>query len=83
MLDTLSWNANTDIVDGYVVYHGPTGADASTEYTTVSASDAPAVTYDAINGLGYSAGDQICFRVKAYLGSEYSDWSAAVCDTVD
>ena len=83
VLDTLSWNANTDTVDGYVVYHGPTGANASTEYTTVSATEAPSVTYDAINGLGYSAGDQICFRVKAYLGSEYSDWSAAVCDTVD
>ena len=89
VLDTLSWNANTDAIDGYAVYHGATATTASTEFVSVSLTtsgfnaNAPAVQYDAINELGYAVGSQVCFRVRAYVGSVYSNWSEAVCDTVD
>ena len=88
VLDTLSWDANKDTIDGYVIYHG-SSEDASTEYVSVDLNtsgfdaNSPSVQYDSINELGYSTGDKICFRVKARNSDGYSEWSEAVCDTVD
>lgn len=86
----LAWQPNNDgVVAGYRVYYGPTSNDA-----TVQASDlalnaayfnpqAPAVIYNAQRDLGLVAGQNVCFRLRAYNNQgTLSPWSAPVCGTV-
>ena len=81
----LSWDPSPVSVLGYIVYYGETPETASKEATvlsvdlgTVDALD-PKLLCDLKNDLGIVSGEQVCFRVKAYDGSELSDYSASVC----
>ena len=81
----LSWDPSPVSVLGYIVYYGATPETASREATILSVDlgmvDAldPKMLCDLKNDLGILPGEQVCFRVKAYDGSELSDYSESVC----
>lgn len=84
----LSWQPNADFVAGYLVYYGSRADDtpALASDLRVGSSDfsaqAPSVTYDPAR-LGFPAGAQICFRVRAYNDARaVSDWSTAACEVI-
>jgi hypothetical protein len=81
----LSWDPSPVSVVGYIVYNGATADTASQEAAVLSVDlgtiDAlnPKWLCDLRNDLGVLPGEQVCFRVKAYDGSQLSDYSEAVC----
>ncbi len=84
----LAWNPNPDAVDGYITYFGPSVSTASTLLSNLAVTSpnfdpqAPAVEYDAVADLGLSAGDTVCFRLKAYNAYGTSGFSEGVCVTL-
>jgi len=85
----LAWQPNNDgVVAGYRVYYGPT-SDATIQASDVALNSAyfnaqaPAVIYNAQRDLGLVAGQNVCFRLRAYNDQgTLSPWSAPVCGTV-
>ncbi len=81
----LAWNPHHEqTVTGYLVYYGP-----ALNATTMVASDLsvnsgfnmqnPSVEYKAWADLRLRAGDDICFRIKAYNSDGESGLSSGVC----
>ncbi len=81
----LAWNPHPDqTVTGYLVYYGP-----ALDTTTMVVSDlsvnsgldvqAPFAQYKAWGDLRLRAGDDICFRIKAYNSDGESGLSPGVC----
>ena len=81
----LAWNPHPDqTVTGYLVYYGP-----ALDATTMVVSDlsvnsglnmqAPFAQYKAWADLRLRAGDNICFRIKAYNSDGESGLSSGVC----
>lgn len=80
---TLSWNQNTDEVDGYYVYRGVTPTTASNKLSTVLRTKLqPQITYKISTDLAIVAGDPICFRLKAYNIIGESAFSDAACTQI-
>jgi hypothetical protein len=83
----LSWDPSPVSVLGYIVYYGATPETASQQAATLSVDlgtiDAldPNWPCDLKEDLGVLPGERVCFRVKAYDGSQLSDYSEAVCTT--
>jgi hypothetical protein len=81
----LSWDPSPVPVLGYYVYYGATPETASQQAATLSVDlgtiDAldPKWLCDLKTDLGVLPGKQVCFRVKAYDGSQLSDYSEAAC----
>jgi hypothetical protein len=76
----LSWDANTDQVNGYRVYSGSTKATADTLISgDITATTA---TFNAAKDLSLSTGDSVCFRLKAFNNVGESGFSAGVCTTI-
>ncbi len=86
----LAWQPNSDgVVAGYRVYYGPTGEQATTQASDLSLTaanfnaQAPAVIYNAQRDLGLIAGQNVCFRLRAYNGQgTLSAWSTPVCASI-
>lgn len=85
----LAWQPNRDEVAGYRVYYGPTADDATTQASDLPLASrylnaqAPAVVYNAQRDLGLIAGQDVCFRLRAYNAQgRLSAWSTPVCTTV-
>lgn len=86
----LAWQPNSDgVVAGYRVYYGPTGDEATTQASDLSLAaanfnaQAPAVVYNAQRDLGLIAGQNVCFRLRAYNGQgALSAWSTPVCASI-
>ncbi len=81
----VAWNPHPDqTVTGYLVYYGP-----ALDVTTMVVSDLsvnlgfnmqnPSVEYKAWGDLRLRAGDDICFRLKAYNSDGESGLSPGVC----
>ncbi len=81
----VAWNPHPDqTVTGYLVYYGP-----ALDATTMVVSDLsvnsgfnmqnPSVEYKAWMDFRLRAGDDICFRIKAYNSDVESGLSAGVC----
>jgi hypothetical protein len=85
---SLSWNPNPDTVTGYQVFRGPTAEQATQLVSDMPLNSglidptAPRVQYRATTDLGLTAGQQACFRLKAYNNDSYSDYSQAVCGII-
>ena len=83
----LAWLPNPDNITGYNVYYGSTPETATTLVSVLPVDSpnfdpqAPTVQYVAFE-LGLGLGDQVCFRVKAHDGEEFSDFSKAVCGRI-
>jgi hypothetical protein len=82
---TLTWRANADPVKGYRVYFGLSPkttlvqlADFRTSNSNFPAS-APRAKFRAYEDLGLRAGEQACFRLRAYDTTGVSGFSRAVC----
>lgn len=83
----LAWQPNNDgVVAGYRVYFGPTGDEATTQASDLALNtmyfdaQAPAIVYNAQRDLGLVAGQNVCFRLRAYNDQgALSAWSAPVC----
>ncbi len=82
----LTWLHESNPVDGYIVYYGPT-ADLTTlplEVLTENTSSfnifAPSRSYSG-KVLGLNSGDQICFRVKSFVSVFESEASLPICTT--
>lgn len=83
----LAWQPNNDgVVTGYRVYFGPTADEATTQASDLGPNtinfnaQAPAIVYNAQRDLGLIAGQNVCFRVRAYNDQgALSAWSAPVC----
>lgn len=83
----LAWQPNDDgVVAGYRVYFGPTGNEATTQASDLALNtmyfdaQAPAIVYNAQRDLGLVAGQNVCFRLRAYNNQgALSAWSAPVC----
>lgn len=73
---TLDWTDNPEIVDGYRVFYGNEADSAVTLLTETTVSEAQILAY---SDLGLLAGDQVCFRLKAWLMSEESAYSSSIC----
>ena len=86
----LAWQPNNDgVVAGYRVYFGPSGDQATTQATDLALTaanfnaQAPSIVYNAQRDLGLSAGQNVCFRLRAYnQQGTLSAWSAATCATI-
>ncbi len=85
---TLSWNANPDDIDGYIVNYGST-TDSTTQIAAtlyVSSADfsanSPSVELDIVNDLKLLLGDPICFTVKAFTAIGKSASSLPVCTVI-
>ena len=87
VLVTLTWTPNLDTILGYTVYYGPTKATASQVASDLPLTSglidpaSPSVQYNLGNDLGVAQGENVCFRLKAYNASGFSDYSGAVCYT--
>jgi len=84
-LITLTWNPNPDDALGYAVFYGPTADTAIQQASELPLNSglinpsSPSVHYNLGNDLGVGQNDDVCFRLKAYNDSGYSDYSGAVC----
>jgi hypothetical protein len=80
----VSWMPNSDPVDGYFVYYGLSANTATTVASRLSADvpgfdpSAPAVVYNSC-GLQLSAGQSVCFRLRAFNNGGLSAYSTANC----
>lgn len=85
---TVSWNPNSDAVNGYAVYYGGTPSTATQLASTIPITTggfnptAPSVAFDSAIDLKKSTGEQVCFTIKAYNGAGYSGASGAACITI-
>jgi len=85
ILLTLTWNPNPGEIWGYAVYFGPSAEGAiqlASELPMASGllnPESPRVQYYLGGDLGLAQGDNVCFRLKAYNESGYSEYSAAAC----
>lgn len=79
----LNWNQNTDEVDGYYVYRGdsPSSVAPPKISTVLRTNQTPRITYRQ-SDLNLKDGDPICFRIKAYNEIASSEFSEAVCTTL-
>lgn len=79
---SLSWDSNTEIVDGYMIFIG-TSEDTQqmTKLQNIEpqVGDRQEVTYNSLSDVGASKGQPLCFRLKAYQGDLISDFSEAAC----
>lgn len=75
---TLSWRPSAGLIDGYMIFQGPTPESAT---ALLSITLETTVHFDPTFDLGLSLGDASCFRIKAYNASGASDFSDAVCFT--
>lgn len=75
---TLSWHPSAGLIDGYMIFQGPTPESAT---ALLSITLETTVHYDATMDLGLNVGDESCFRIKAYNAEGASDFSDAVCFT--
>lgn len=86
----LAWQPNNDgVVAGYRVYYGATGDEATNQASDLALNStnfnpqAPVVFYNAQRDLGLVAGQNVCFRLRAYNNQgTLSPWSAPVCGNV-
>ena len=83
----LTWNANTDVVDGYIVYYGSSANTAViplklVDATQLSPDTKPEVSFLMKEDLHLNPGDNLCFRVKAYRSLTESEFSAPVCSVL-
>lgn len=85
----LVWAPNTDSVAGYRVYYGATAEQATRQASDLAVTatnfnaQTPNVIYNAQRDLGLAAGNNVCFRLRAYDQSgALSDWSAPACATI-
>jgi hypothetical protein len=83
---TLSWDPNPDTITGYKVFRGPTVDNSTMQLVSdfplnsgLIDHTAPSVQYRASADLGLTAGEQVCFRVKAYNNETISGFSQARC----
>jgi hypothetical protein len=85
---TLTWKADTETLDGYLVYYGSTPETATHQISDIKAYAgsfdfaAPALQYASYYDLGLQPGNSICFKVRAYNANGMSDWSEAVCGVI-
>ncbi|MBK9132748.1 MAG: carbohydrate-binding protein [Gammaproteobacteria bacterium] len=85
---TLTWSPNSDSIQGYIVYFGPSENAVTTETTNIQAFAGsfdpvnPAIQYDSWYDLGMKPGDNICFKLRAYNADGISDWSMPACTMV-
>jgi hypothetical protein len=82
---TLSWNANSESVLGYIVFTGSTPKTTFEQLSVLPIGSglidekAPSVKYLVGKDLHLKPGDQVCFRLKAYNGVGSSTLSETVC----
>ena len=82
---TVNWDPNSDVIQGYAVYYGSTSTTATQLLTTIPITQAgfnptaPSIIYDSVIDLKKTAGEQVCFSIKAYNSAGYSDASNAAC----
>ncbi|MBU1191697.1 MAG: fibronectin type III domain-containing protein [Gammaproteobacteria bacterium] len=73
----LSWNASAGTALGYYVYYGATASTITTFASTVPGTSTTYTT--SSKNLNLQAGEQVCFRVRAYNTVGVSAFSSAVC----
>lgn len=84
---SISWTANNDNIDGYMVFYGPTPDTAILPLDIIPKGTAgfnfsnPSTTY-GLESLGLNAGDSLCIRLKAFSKLLESLYSASVCTTL-
>lgn len=76
MVIALTWAPSPDRVDGYVVY---SGATVDTISKRIADSLSPGIEFNAGRDLSLSYGQQVCFRVRAYVGGQESAPSEPAC----
>ena len=85
---TVSWDPSSDTVNGYAVYVGATLSTATQLVAEIPVTKAgfnptvPSASYDSVVDLKKTTGEQVCFRVKAYNITGYSNYSNAACTTI-
>lgn len=84
----LSWRKNPEPIVGYLVFVGPS-AGAKMDFfkeLRIDSGDfnpeAPAIDVAVAKELKLTTGESVCFRVKAYDGTEVSPESQAVCAVI-
>lgn len=75
---TLSWRPSTGLIDGYMIFQGPT-PESATALLTITLETT--IHYDPTLDLGLNVGEASCFRIKAYNAEGTSDFSDAACFT--
>lgn len=73
----VSWNSSSGGVLGYYVYYGVTANTVTTFASTVPGTSTSYTTL--AKDLSLQAGEQVCFRVRAYNTAGVSPFSPAVC----
>jgi len=69
---TLLWNANPDVIEGYIVSYGstPTSTTQVAASLLVSSTDfnaySPSLEIDVVKDLKQLLGNQVCFTIKAF-----------------
>jgi len=82
---TLSWDPSSGQVEGYRVYYGPTPETSILEISDLNQASgdldllAPSKRYRVEEDLGLKAGEQGCFRVRAYNIYGVSEYSDSAC----
>ena len=81
---TLAWQPRGGDPTGYIIHYGRTEkANKGTVDLSVGSSgfnpDAPSATLRSSTDLGLAAGDNVCFRVRAYNAGAQSSFSSPVC----
>ena len=85
---TLSWQPNSDPVDGYIIYFGTSPYAVTSEVTRTTASmpnfypSAPSVQYDSWYDFGLVPGNQLCFKLRAYNADGISPMTSPVCTVI-
>lgn len=87
VLITLSWDPNPDDILGYAVYYGPTEDSANQLASVLPITSgqynpaAPSIQYALVDDLYVmlNQDDTICFRLKAYNGTGFSEFSKSAC----
>jgi len=85
LLLRLSWDPSSGVVDGYLVYTGSAPDTVSTQIADIVLANntinptSPEISFDGLQDLKLSVGDNACFRLKAYNEVGASGFSEAVC----
>jgi hypothetical protein len=86
---TLTWKPSTGSIQGYKVFYGATASSVITEISdisnTLSTSFNPAtpkIKYDSWYTLRLLAGDNVCFKIRAYNADGLSTWSSPICGVI-
>lgn len=85
---SLGWQPTSGSISGYRIYYGPDGATATELISDVTVNSglidptAPKLDYAATTDLNFYPGEQVCFKVQAYLNNQSSPLSDAICGTI-